>query len=252
MVITTAKRINVDSLVSDIVTNDYRAASVFRRYGIDFCCGGKWSLKMSCEMKDLDLSVIKKELESSMRTICIPNGLRFEDWNLDFLTEYIINIHHQYLRKALPETKEYLDNFVAGHQKKFPYLLRLQKIFYELEEEMLPHLLHEEEIIFPYIRQISHTYHSKESYAALLVRTLRKPVENVMHHEDKTVNKILDEARQLTDHYTVPEKACVNHKVTFSKLLEIDNDLVQHLYLENNILFPKAISMEKELLLRKM
>jgi regulator of cell morphogenesis and NO signaling len=252
MVITTAKRISVDSLVSDIVSNDYRAAGVFRRHGIDFCCGGKWSLKMTCEMKDLDLSVIKKELEASMRTICIPNGLRFEDWDLDFLTDYIINIHHQYLRKALPEAKEWLDNFVTGHQEKFPYLLHLQKIFNELEEEMLPHLLHEEEIIFPYIRQIAHTYHSKESYAALLVRTLRKPVGNVMHHEDKTVNKILGEARQLTDHYTTPEKACVNHKVTFSKLLEIDNDLVQHLYLENNILFPKAISMEKELLLRKV
>jgi regulator of cell morphogenesis and NO signaling len=113
---------------------------------------------------------------------------------------------------------------------------------------MLPHLQHEEEIIFPYIRQIAHAYDNKESYAGLLVRTLRKPVENVMHHEHEAVHKILGNMRQLTNHYTPPQHACTNHKVTFLKLLEIDNDLTQHMYLENDILFPRAIEMEKKLL----
>ena len=251
MVITGASKIGVDSFISDIVNHDYRTADVFRRHGIDFCCGGKWPLKMVCETKGLDISMIKRELEESMRTICIPNSLKFEEWDLDFLTDYIINVHHRYLRKALPEAREYLRHFAEGHRKKFPYLTDLQKTFNDLAEEMLPHLSQEEEIIFPYIRQIVHVYHSKESYAALLVRTLRKPVENVMHHEHTTVNRILNELRQLTDHYTPPEVACINHKVTFSKLAEIDTDLVQHMHLENNILFPRGIAMEKELLLRK-
>jgi regulator of cell morphogenesis and NO signaling len=83
------------------------------------------------------------------------------------------------------------------------------------------------------------------------VRTLRKPVENVMHHEHESVNRSLRLMRQLTDHYTLPEGACVSHKVILSKLLELDNDLLQHMHLENDILFPRAIAMEQELLDRK-
>ncbi len=251
MVLTGAKSIDQNLLVSDIVSNDYRTADVFRKHGIDFCCGGKWSLKMVCETKNLDIAIIKKELEEAIRIIHLPNTLRFDEWNIDFLTDYIINVHHQYLRKALPEAKDFLVNFVAGHQKKFPYLPDLLNVFVELSNEMFPHLQQEEIIIFPYITQIAHAYNSKESYAGLLVRTLRKPVENVMQHEHESVNKSLHQMRQLTNHYALPEDACVSHKVAFLKLLEIDNDLVQHMYLENDILFPRAIAMEKELLERK-
>jgi regulator of cell morphogenesis and NO signaling len=238
-------------LVSDIVRDDYRTADVFRKYGIDFCCGGKWSLKMVCDARNLDVAILLQELEEAVRTIQLSNKLRFEDWDIDFLTDYIVNVHHQYLRKALPEAKDYLNDFIEGHQKEFPFLSDVLKIVISLSKEMFPHLVEEEEIIFPYIRQISHAYHSKESYAGLLVRTLRKPVENVMHHEHESVSRSLHELRQLTDHYTLPERACVSHKVTYLKLLEIDNDLVQHLHLENDILFPRAIAMEKELLERR-
>jgi regulator of cell morphogenesis and NO signaling len=251
MVSTGAKSIDQNLLVSDIVSNDYRTADVFRKYGIDFCCGGKWSLKTVCETRNLDITIIKNELEEAVRTVHLSNKLRFDDWDIDFLTDFIINVHHQYLRKALPEAKDYLVDFTEGHQKKFPFLLDVLKVFVDLSKEMFPHLQEEEEIIFPYIRQISHAYHSKESYAGLLVRTLRKPVENVMNHEHESVNRSLHELRQLTDHYTLPERACVSHKVTYLKLLEIDNDLVQHLHLENDILFPRAIAMEKELLERR-
>ncbi|HET9824486.1 MAG TPA: DUF542 domain-containing protein, partial [Chitinophagaceae bacterium] len=191
MLLRSAKRIDYNLSVSDIVSADYRTADVFRKYGIDFCCGGKWPLKMICETRNLDFNSIRKELEEAARTISIHNTLRFEEWDIDFLTDYIVNVHHQYLRKALPEAKDYLVTFMEGHLKKFPYLTNLLKVFNDLYKEMLPHLQQEESIIFPYIRQIAHAYYSKESYAGLLVRTLRKPVENVMQHEHETVNNIL-------------------------------------------------------------
>ena len=246
-----AKRIDQSLAVRDIVNNDYRTADVFRRYGIDFCCGGKWPLKAVCESRNLDAAAVQTELEAATRTIHVSNDLNFDKWDIDFLTDYIINVHHQYLRKALPEANDYLKNFAKGHQNKFPFLVDVFKIFDNLSNEMHPHLREEEEIIFPYIRQIAHAYQSKESYAALLVRTLRKPVENVMQHEHESVNRSIRQLRQLTDDYTLPEGACVSHKVTYLKLLEIDNDLVQHMHLENDILFPKAISLEKELLERR-
>ena len=250
MVSQNIKKINPDWSVSEIVNADYRTAEIFRKYGIEFCCGGKWPLKTVCELKNLDINTVNSELERSIRTISLPSSLDFEGWNINFLTDYIINVHHSYLKKSLPSTKDQLARFVEGHQHKFPYLRDLLKIFTELSNEVLPHLEQEETIIFPYIRQISRAYHNKESYAALLVRTLRKPVENVMVHEEEFLNKFLPQIRQLTGHYTPPENACISHKVAFLKLLELDNDLVQHLYLENDILFPRAIAMEKELLER--
>jgi regulator of cell morphogenesis and NO signaling len=244
----TARKIDLLSSVSDIVNNDYRTAEVFRKYGIEYCCGGKWPLQMILESNDLDAAAIIEELELSIHPVGIRHALPFEKWDIDFLIDYIVNIHHTYLKKALPETKEQLEKFAEGHQKKYPELTELVLVFKSLILEMLPHLQHEEEIIFPYIRQIAHAFHNKESYASLLVRTLRKPVENVMNHEHESVNKILTQMRQLTNSYTPPPNSCVNHRVNFLKLLEIDTDLVQHMHLENAVLFPRSIEMEKKLL----
>jgi len=248
MVQPAGEKIDHDLFVWDIVNADYRTADVFHKYGIEFCCGGKWPLRSVCEVKKLDFNVVKKELAESTRTISLPSSLRFEEWGIDFLTDYIVNVHHQYLKTALPKTKDQLERFVDDHKNKFPYLPDLLESFIELSNEMLLHLQQEETIIFPYISHIYHAHSNKESYASLLVRTLRKPVENVMNHEDEFVNNSLKQMRQLTDRYTPPENACISHRVIFSKLSEIDNDLVQHLYLENDILFPKAIALEKELL----
>ena len=245
----TVRKIDPLSSVSDIVNNDYRTAEVFRKHGIEYCCGGKWPLQMVLESKeDLDAAAIIQELELAIHPIGVPHSLPYEKWDIDFLIDYIINIHHAYLKKALPDTKEQLEKFAEGHRKQYPELVELTKVFKSLTTEMLPHLQHEEEIIFPYIRQISHAFHNKESYASLLVRTLRKPVENVMNHEHESVNKILHQMRQLTNSYTAPEHSCTNHRVTFLKLLEIDTDLAQHMHLENDILFPRSIEMEKKLL----
>lgn len=236
------------ALVSDIVTKDYRTADVFRKHGINFCCGGKIPLDTICDAMGLDQKEIEKELKLAVQTINISSFLAYHEWDIGFLTDFIVHVHHAYLKKALPEIKDYLERFVEGHRKKYPYLNELQVDFMSLKQELLPHLQEEEEIIFPYIKQISHAYLNQESYGGLLVRTLRKPVENIMNHENEMVNKMLKRLREHTDNYTLPENPCVNHKVTFSKLRELDNDLVHHMHLENNILFPKAISMEKELL----
>ena len=146
---------------------------------------------------------------------------------------------------------ETLERFVTGHKSKYPYLAELLGIVYELRDDLLPHLEQEEKIIFPYVKQIAHAYESREPYAALLVRTLRKPVENTMTHEHEQIANYLHRLRHLTNNYTPPPNACISHKVSFSKLKELDNDLVQHIHLESNILFPKAITMEKEMLALK-
>jgi regulator of cell morphogenesis and NO signaling len=241
-------KIDEKSLVTDIVANDYRTEDIFHKYGIEYCCGGKWPLGSVCMVKGLDIQDIREELEDAMRTIQIANTTDYEGWSVDFLADYIINIHHHYLKNVLPEIKDLLHQFVKEHEKKYPQLPDLEKYFLQLYKETFPHLQHEEEIIFPYIRQIAHAFQSRESYASLLIRTLRKPVQEIMAKEHERVSEIICKMRELTNNYTPPPVACISHKVVYHKLKELDNDLVQHIHLENDILFPRAIAMEKDLL----
>jgi len=248
MKLTTSTVINENSCAADIVKEHYRTANVFRKYGIEYCCGARWPLKMVLENNELDAAQVMQELTDAARMISIPASLQFTDWSVDFLTKYIINVHHEYLRQTLPQIREHTKKFVAEHLKKYPFLAEVERKVNFLDKTMIPHLLQEEEVIFPYIRQISHAYESQESYASLLVRTLRKPVEELMDEEHDTIERTLSQLREMTGNYQAPENACTSHRLAYSMLKELDDDLVQHMYLENEILFPKAIAMEKELL----
>ena len=242
------KTISEQSFVTDIVKDDYRTAAVFRKYGIEFCCGARISLEMACLINSLDSSLIKAELEKIIRPVSVSNALKFDEWDVCFLSDYIIHVHHEYLRLALPEASQLLESFVRTHREQFDFLDELFLIFTTLSKEMVTHINHEEQIIFPYIRQISLAYNNKQCFAGLLVRTLGQPVHEVMKHEEESTVKLLTSMRKLTQDYTAPVNACTNHKVIFLTLREIDNDIVQHLHLENNVLFPKALDMERELL----
>lgn len=244
-------KIDPSTLVSDIVNHDYRSVDIFRKYEIDYCCGGKWPLSIACDSKGLDINEVMEELAKIMQQSPTLAAVEFDDWDIDFLTDYILNVHHRYLRKALPSTYEFVNHFLADHKKEFPELVELETIFKRMMKDVPPHMQQEEEIIFPYIKQIYHAYRNRESYASLLIRTLRKPVEEMMLKEHEITSKRLHHMRELTNYYTPPEKACIKHKVLFAKLKELDIDLVQHLHLENDFLFPKALDMEKELLEEK-
>lgn len=236
------------SFVKDIAHADHRTVNVFNKYGIEFCCGAKWPLETISLMKGLDVNELVTELKSASRVIHIAPDLDFKSWSIDFLTEYITHVHHSFLRKFLPECWPLLNKFVDEHLKKYPYLYEVQSCFRRLHKGVIPHLDEEEKIIFPYIKQLDHARQSNDQYGRLLVKTLRKPVDIFMDKEHEIVLNLLQQLRVLTNNYTPPDKACTSHRVVWGKLRELDNDLIQHMYLENEILFPKAIIIEKELL----
>ena len=241
-------KIGPSSFITDIVTHDYRTADVFRKYDIDFCCGGKWPLETICQNKNLDTSSVLKELQNVLLQTSSNAAIDFDHWDIDFLSDYILNVHHRYLHKALPELQAQTTKFLDGHRKKFPELEEIEVIIRKFLREIPPHMKQEEEIFFPYIKQVFHAHKHRESYARLLIRTLRKPLEEVMLKEHETTGMSLQRLRNITNNYSAPSTACLSHKVTFSKMKELDRDLVQHIHLESNILFPKAIAMEQELL----
>ena len=99
-------KIEPSSFVTDIVTQDYRTADVFRKYDIDFCCGGKWPLETICRNKNLATDDVIKELRWVVLQTSSNAAIDFDSWDIDFLADYILNVHHRYMDKALPEIKE--------------------------------------------------------------------------------------------------------------------------------------------------
>ena len=233
--------------VADIVKSDYRTAAIFKQHGINYCCGGQVSLVEACAIKGIDYKMLEEKLSNATRNIYINNALQFSNWKIDFLVDYIINVHHAYLEETIPTLKLAMFSFIEGHKKKFPELEKMLSVFTDLTIILLLQNKHEEEIIFPYIKQLENTYRRKEVYGNLFVRTLRKPLNN-LEKESDTIRKLLVEIELLANGYIFPANACTTHQVIYHRLKEFHGDLVQHKHLENNILFPKAIGLEKELL----
>jgi regulator of cell morphogenesis and NO signaling len=233
--------------VADIVKSDYRTAAIFKQYGINYCCGGQLSLLEACMVKGIDYKNLQEKLSNATRNIYINNALQFANWKIDFLIDYIINVHHAYLDETIPALKSAMFSFIEGHKKKFPELEKLFMSFTELSNILLLQNKHEEEVIFPYIKQLESTHRRKEVYGNLFVRTLRKPLSS-LEKENNIIRKLLAEMEACANDFQFPSNACTSHQVIYHRLKEFHDDLVQHKHLEKNILYPRAVDLEKELL----
>jgi len=239
--------IKSEQTVSDIVRSDYRTADVFRKHSINFCCSGEVTVQEACKLRNIDYLMVLQELEDAKRTITLPNSLQFSSWKMEFLADYISNVHHAYLYSSLPSLELRLEAFINGHKKKYPALLDLQETFIELARVLIPHCKQEDEVVFPYIKQIDAACRRKESYGNLFVRTLRKPLSCVGGIHDE-ISELLQELRMNANQFNYPSQACTNHQVIYHMLREFHDDLIQHMHLENNILYPQARKIEEELL----
>ena len=236
-----------DCAVSDIVKLDYRTADVFKKYQLSYCCSAAISLKSACEVKGIDFELISNELKEATRNLILPNNLSFDEWKIDFLIDFITNIHHAYIYRVIPSLLSTLESFSRGHQAKYPELIGILKLFTKLAEILLLHNRHEDEIIFPYIKQIDSAYRRKEPYGNLFVRTLRKPL-HIIEREHFQIQELLNDLKIETKQFIVPDKACLSYQVIIKKLEEAYNNLLQHKFLEHTILFPRAIVIEQKLL----
>ena len=237
-----------EKMVSEIVRDDYRTADVFKKYGINYCCGGNTTLEEACKLQNLEPSHIRQELENITKNLVLPSSIRFDEWDIDFLVDYIVNVHHAYLKQTLPVLEANLLSFVNSHRNKYPFLDKMLEVFQEFSGLLTEHLEEEEKRVFPYIKQINSTYKRKETYGRLFVKTLSKPLTQVLASDHKHIAALLMQLRKVTNNYQFEADVCTNYGVIFQKLKELDTDITQHKHLENNILFPKALNLEKELL----
>lgn len=230
--------------VGEIAAKDIRKAEVFKKYGIDFCCGGKKSLQQVCEEKGLDVEVVEAELENPAQPVSSSNV--YNRWEPDFLADYIYNQHHLYYYNELPVLKGLITKVTQHHGDNHPELKYMYSLFGQLVHELDTHFMKEEKIVFPFIKALVLAKRTGNFEALNNQYSLSEPIR-IMQIEHDAAGGILAEMSKLSNNYTTPADACNSYQFLYKKLKDLDEDLHQHIHLENNILFPKALKLDKEL-----
>lgn len=229
--------------VGQIAAKDIRKAEVFKKYGIDFCCGGKKSLKQACEEKGIDLAAVESALQNVNEVKVSEN---FDRWSPDFLADYIFNKHHQYYYDEAPVIAELLTKVVDHHGERYPELQEVYQLFVTLAQELNAHFAKEEKVLFPFIKELVRAKQIGNSEELRNQFSIAGPVQ-MMEADHDAAGGILAQLSEVTNAYNAPEGACNSFKFLYSKLKDLEDDLHQHIHLENNILFSKALALEKEL-----
>src|SRR5664280_85813 len=222
-----------DITIGEIVALDFRAASVFKEVGIDFCCGGKKSIDETCLEKGINKNELIENLEKLKST---PNtGMHnFIEWEPGFLCDYIVNTHHKYVLKTMPELLTYTEKIASVHGERHPELAVVADLFSQINRELLQHMKNEEEVLFPAIKQAV-SLRSEKAKEVIISEIAR------LSKEHEFAGGAMDRINIITSDYKVPADGCNTYNVTFKLLREFEDDLHTHVHLENNILFPKAL-----------
>lgn len=235
-----------EATIGELVSKDFRKAEVFKKFGLDFCCGGKKTLTKACKEKGLDVVQIEKEL-NAIEEIPTAPSLDYNKWELDFLAEYILNTHHKYVTHAIPIIYEYTQKVAKVHGDRHPEAIEIAGDFLKVADELNRHMMKEENVLFPYIKKLAEAKKNGTAVEPPPFGTIQNPIR-MMELEHVEVGDVMENINRLTNAYAPPADACTTFRLSFAKLKEFEEDLHQHIHLENNILFPKAIELEKELL----
>ncbi len=236
---TTFDQLEIENIsVADVALTFPQALEILHRHNLDYCCGGNKSFVKVCEKAGLNPESVWQELQQVKINSGTDQRMRFNTWDGPLLIDFILQHHHSYVRESIPHIKELLDKVCDVHGSDSPYLLQVRDNFKALAQELLDHLPKEEEILFPAIRKL---YNTQDDSAS--TPNLQAPIA-VMEHEHENAGTLIKSIRELTHDYTPPEYACPTFKATYIMLEQFDKDLMQHIHLENNILFPKAKEMQ--------
>jgi regulator of cell morphogenesis and NO signaling len=234
-----------EKTLAEIVTDNIRAAVIFEEFGLDFCCKGNRGLSDACADKKIDVQKIVNELTNLSDN---SNGTQnVNDWHLDFLVDYIVNNHHQYVRRMIPVISLHADKVASVHGQNHPETLKIADLFLAVREELEMHMMKEERILFPQIKQMVQTQKENGQYFPPPFGTIQNPIR-MMENEHTSAGDALFQIREFSNNYTHPEDACNTFKALYSELKEFEEDLHKHIHLENNILFPKSIELEAEMI----
>lgn len=233
--------ITEDKTVAEIVTENIKSAHIFKKHGIDFCCGGGISVEKACAKKGVDYSELKKELDNIDE---VNRAYDYDSWKLDFLVDHIVNIHHTYVEENITLLIQYANRVAKVHGHHYTQVVKINELFTEVANELTAHMKKEELVLFPFIKQLVKAEKEGTTAPNPHFGTVNNPIR-MMESEHENAGDIFKEIAKLSNNYSPPESACNTFRALYAKLDEFEQDLHQHIHLENNILFPKAIQLEK-------
>jgi regulator of cell morphogenesis and NO signaling len=233
--------------LADIVTKNFRNAGIFEKYDLDFCCGGSKTIAQACQENNTDPYLVYSEIEK-MDSVKVEIPQRVDDWELDIIVDYIIDNHHKFVREMIPIISSHTEKVATVHGGNHPETIKVAKIFSAVYKELKQHMMKEEEILFPYIKYMVKVGKSEAKYEKPYFGRIGNPI-SMMELEHQSAGESMNSIRKLTNSYAIPLDACNTYKVCLKELKEFEEDLHKHVHLENNVLFPKAVILEEQLLL---
>jgi regulator of cell morphogenesis and NO signaling len=233
---------NSETKVKDIAISNPAARQVLEDAGLDYCCGGGKSLHDACLHADVTTEEILERLREN------GTNMRFDELNwtaapLADLTLHIREKHHRYVREAITRVGNLLNKVKAKHEENHPEISEIQRLFTEVGKEMIMHMQKEEQILFPYIDALEKARKVNGTLEPPFFQTVRNPIHAMMKEHD-AAGELVRQIRQASCEYVPPGDACTSYGALYQDLREFEADLHQHVHLENNILFPRAVEME--------
>lgn len=218
---------------------------IFEEFKIDYCCGGRKPFIEACQNVGANPEIVMQKIEDVIES----NEYKEFEWlaesTLIDLIAYIIETHHTFTRDEIFNLTPLMAKVSNRHGENHQELLELEKVFNELCDDLGPHLDKEEQVLFPFIEKLERAITKSISFPFSCFGTVNNPVRMMMMEHD-TAGDLLKKMREITNDYTLPEGACMSYTALFNRLEAFEKDLHQHIHLENNLLFPKAIELEEK------
>ncbi len=237
--------LTMEKTVRELAMENPGAAKVFEKLGIDYCCGGKQTLEQACLAAGVESGKVVNALAAAQSIgEAKANATDWQSTPLADLIAHISTIHHEYTRQAIARLGPLFDKVCAAHGANHPELFELRQTFGNLGAELTTHLMKEELVLFPYVERMEESVVQKEPIVASPFGSVQNPVA-MMEHEHDSAGDALRRLRSDSNGFVPPPDGCASYQVLFRSLAELEADLHQHIHLENNILFPRAIALEK-------
>jgi regulator of cell morphogenesis and NO signaling len=233
-----------ENTLAEAVKGNFRISEIFESYGLDYCCNGKRSITEACEDKNINPDIVIEKI--AIANINKNGNGTFDKLELDGLIDYIVSTHHSYVAKMLPSIDAHAEKVYNVHGKNHPELSEISEIWKAVSAELANHMIKEERMLFPYIKSLANAKRSSSGYQYAPFGTVENPI-SMMEREHANAGDAFFKIKELTNNFLIPADACTTFAVFFDELRDFENDLHMHIHLENNILHPKAILLEREL-----
>ena len=218
------------------------ATRVFEKTKIDYCCGGDQLLSDACMKAGVDLQLLEQMLEKSVEPATVTT-VDFQELTLAELIQYILDKHHVYTKEEMTRLESLVAKVVGAHGANHPELLPMRDLLQQLCAELRGHMFKEEQILFPFVVELEQSALQNRPAPIAPFGTVNNPIRMMMLEHDNA-GEILRELRKLSNDYRTPADACISFQTFYQALEAFEQDLHQHIHIENNILFPKAIALE--------